>query len=190
MIGKAYATYFQLQIQVGPDCTTNCVQAQPHTYELDRISLLGYKRTMPRHNSKYSYVRSDVCEIGKVVLLWLVPETRGYKYNSTNITTIRASVYKQAGVMALTGDFSRPSRDRQSNVAPHRSMSVPSCRTFVSSSTCNTHTHTHGRGRILTGWSWYYCLLMQQKRKTAILKNPSRHLFTRLLLTTVPWRNY
>jgi hypothetical protein len=42
-------------------------------------------------------------------------------------------------VCQLTGDCSRPSCERHSNVAPQRFMSVPSCRTFVSSLTWNKH---------------------------------------------------
>jgi len=37
---------------------------------------------------------------------------------------------------ALTGDASSPTADRHSNVAPHRSMSVPSRRMLSSVSTC------------------------------------------------------
>lgn len=33
----------------------------------------------------------------------------------------------------LTGELCKPSADLHSNVAPHKSMSVPSCKIFVSS---------------------------------------------------------
>lgn len=36
----------------------------------------------------------------------------------------------------ITGEFFSPSADRHSNVAPHKSTSVPSCRIFVSANTC------------------------------------------------------
>lgn len=53
------------------------------------------------------------------------------KYYITTITTIPILLIWPR---QLTGDFPKPSADLHSNVAPHKSINVPSCKTFVSSS--------------------------------------------------------
>jgi hypothetical protein len=78
--------------------------------------------------------------------------------------------YEETGTIWLTGDFSSPSCERQSNVAPQRSIRVPSCRTLVSSSTCNKQTNkqTNKRSSVAVG-SWQNCSYFLWK--TVILKN-------------------
>lgn len=42
---------------------------------------------------------------------------------------------------AHTGEFLKPSADRHNNVAPHKSINVPSCKIFVSPKICNNKWH-------------------------------------------------
>lgn len=85
--------------------------------------------------------------------------------------------------LQLTGEFWRPSAERQSNVAPHKSIKVPSCSTFDSSLICNGKRQSISHSKkveqrvecSLTGWPFCCADLDSRRLKTSPPKDVSRH---------------
>jgi len=117
-----------------------------------------------------TYCAADVCSAYKPSVC---STTNPWLIHSFQTSTMRYQ---------LTGDFLRPSCERQSNAAPPRFMSEPSCKTFVSSISWNKHVKLiahfsallqgrSGHNRFVPTFSQAVCGMKCQHKHTVVVKS-------------------